>query len=245
MGRDHARGAHAANPPSRGAPPQQQQQPLRPPPPDYERWCADASYVMENAWDTRVPREVVRRFRPSPGACVGDGRSACVRPGRIRDPAHPACGEFGLFAAKRLAPGSHACDYRGRVTLAEHESKSSAYTLAFVEEPGLSLTLDAEAVGNEGRFVNDFRGVPGARRANVRFASRVDERGNTHMGVYVLPGVTLAKGDELLLSYGKGYWIARGLLRCCGVGGAEGAEAEVEVEEVSAAESNGAGGGRG
>jgi hypothetical protein len=107
---------------------------------------------------------------------------------------------------------------QGVVTLSEHEDKCSDYTLAFVEEGPLRLTLDAARAGNEGRFINDFRGVPtpaGCRGgANVRFAARVDERGQTQMGVYVLPGGSgVAKHAELLLSYGKGYWLARGLLR--------------------------------
>ena len=125
------------------------------------------------------------------------------------------------------------------MTLAEHEDRGSDYTLAFVEEGPLRLTLDAARAGNEGRFINDFRGVPvppgGRSGANVRFAARVDERGQTQMGVYVLPGGSgLAKHAELLLSYGKGYWLARGLLRNQGHG-QEGEEEEQEEEEELAA----------
>ena len=121
------------------------------------------------------------------------------------------------------------------MTLAEHEDRSSDYTLAFVEEGALRLTLDAARAGNEGRFINDFRGMPtaagGRSGANVRFAARVDERGQTQMGVYVLPGgVGVAKHAELLLSYGKGYWLARGLLRSQGQH-----EQAPEAEELAAA----------
>jgi hypothetical protein len=151
---------------------------------------------------------------------------------------------------------------QGLVTLSEHESKSSDYTLAFVEEGPLRLTLDADTMGNEGRFINDFRGVtiptPGAplpqrgvaqggssggacarvaARANVRFAARTDVRGATHMGVFVLPtGRGVAKHEELLLSYGKGYWLARGLLRH---GGAD--AGEEEEEEGGSGEADAAG----
>jgi hypothetical protein len=126
---------------------------------------------------------------------------------------------------------------QGVVTLSEHECATSDYTLAFIEEgpPSfLRLTLDADTAGNEGRFINDFRGVllpprphaasaaysaaaPQRQRAaaNVRFAARTDGRGVLQMGVYVLPSLKdgVAKHEELLLSYGKGYWLARGLLR--------------------------------
>ena len=130
---------------------------------------------------------------------------------------------------------------QGVVTLSEHEDRGSDYTLAFVEEGPLRLTLDAARAGNEARFINDFRGVPVAAGAgcrggaNVRFAPRVDERGQTQMGVYVLPGSTagVAKGAELLLSYGKGYWLARGLLRSAGQEQAQ--EEEEEEEELAAA----------
>jgi hypothetical protein len=121
------------------------------------------------------------------------------------------------------------------VTLSEHECATSDYTLAFIEEGSLRLTLDADTAGNEGRFINDFRGVflpprphahaPSAygaaapqrarAAANVRFAARTDARGVLQMGVYVLPSLKegIATHEELLLSYGKGYWLARGLLR--------------------------------
>ena len=207
------------------------------PGPQWTEWVEGCAYLAENVWDKRVPRDVLARFKPAtrlPAPSAKEARSVKVRAGRICDAAHPAFGQCGLFAARKLAPGEHVCDYRGVVTLSEHEDKASDYTLAFVEEGALRLTLDAARAGNEGRFINDFRGVPassatngGRAGANVRFAARVDARGQTQMGVYVLPGgAGIAKGAELLLSYGKGYWLARGLLR---TGGAEAEEAELEA----------------
>ena len=64
----------------------------------------------------------------------------------------------------------------------------------------------------------------------MKFGERVDERGNRQMGVWVLPGVTIAKGQELLLSYGKGYWRAR-----CGGGRDEWEEAEAAAAAAAAA----------
>jgi hypothetical protein len=103
------------------------------------------SYISENIWDKRVPKDVVARFRP-PAACRApplaphEARSAKVRAGRLTDPTHPAFGaqaskrwrthalthavraaarllppgQCGLFAARRLSPGEHVCDYRAR-----------------------------------------------------------------------------------------------------------------------------------
>ena len=170
-----------------------------------------ATWIAENVWDKRVPIDVVKRFRPVPAGTSAGLPCTLAKPGRITDPGHPAFGQCGLFAAKKLACGTHVCDYRGVVTLTDHESKTSDYTLSFVEEPGVRLTLDAERFGNEARFINDFRGT--GRKANVAFQFRVDARGVSHMGVVVTAPDGLAKGQELLLSYGKHFWLARGLLR--------------------------------
>ena len=170
-----------------------------------------ATFITENVWDKRVPVDVLKRFRPAPVGSSPSQPCTLMRPGRITDPSHPAYGQCGLFAAKKLACGAHVCDYRGVVCLTEHESKTSDYTLSFVDEPGIRLTLDAEKFGNEARFINDYRGT--GQKANVRFATRVDHRGVTHMGVFVSAPRGVAKGQELLLSYGKGFWLARGLLR--------------------------------
>ncbi len=230
MGRDRGGGTKAAQKSGKqpSSTPTHQQAAAAPPahPPVWVTWVPGVLYITENVWDKRVPASVVKQFRPVTEAPAGDGRCTLARPGRITDPAHPAFGQCGLFAAKKLAPGTHVCDYRGAVTLVEHESKTSDYTLAFVEEGAVRLTLDAEKCGNEARFINDFRGTGG--KANVRFAARTDARGVRHMGVYVLPGgAGVAKGAELLLSYGKGFWLARGLLRQ--------QEADAEVEELAQA----------
>ena len=128
----------------------------------------------------------------------------------------------------------------------EHEE--SDYDL-WVDRQG-DVAVDAAGGGNEGRFVNDYRGVPsliqerrsgkgqwkvegkgmkmgkgqktgkGAvvkRRPNAEFRvvwdEALQERG---MGVFVLPAgkkavgrerkVGIAAGEEILVSYGKGFW---------------------------------------
>ena len=54
-------------------------------------------------------------------------------------------------------------------------------------------------MGNEGRFLNDFRGI--RNRPNVEFR----ERWQYHMGVFTL-SESVDKGDELVVTYGKGFW---------------------------------------
>ena len=121
----------------------------------------------------------------------------------IDDKMHPACGQRGLFAARKLPPHSYIIDYIGEVHTDTMLSQTSDYTLTFRD----GLSIDGERAGNEARFVNDYRGV--AVRANVEFSFRDDSR--TAMGFRVL-GREIAKGEELLVSYGKGFWSARGLL---------------------------------
>lgn len=90
------------------------------PPPEWVEWVEGCAYLAENVWDKRVPREVLARFRPpsrQPPPTAAQARSAKVRAGRIRDAAHPAFGQCGLFAARKLAPGGHVCDYRVRGAL--------------------------------------------------------------------------------------------------------------------------------
>lgn len=61
-------------------------------------------------------------------------------------------------------------------------------------------------MGNEARFINDFRGV--AKKPNARFQERRNEKGELCMSVWS-SSETIKKGDEILLSYGKGFWKAR------------------------------------
>lgn len=84
------------------------------------------------------------------------------------------------------------------------------------------MAVDAARMGNEARFVNDYRGVPGAKRPNAEFRDVwwTDlEGGERGMAVFVLPAgkravgkartVGVGKGEEILVSYGKGFWGGR------------------------------------
>ena len=88
----------------------------------------------------------------------------------------------------------------------------SDYDLSLDREHGIGI--DAAKTGNEARFINDYRGI--ADRPNAEFREVWDqgikERG---MAVYVLregksgKGKGIRKGEEILVSYGKGFWGAR------------------------------------
>ncbi|KAL7421831.1 hypothetical protein Q5752_003602 [Cryptotrichosporon argae] len=70
----------------------------------------------------------------------------------------------------------------------------------------VSIGVDAARAGNAGRFVNDYRGVAGG--ANAEFRVGRGEAGELRMEVWSLKN-GVAKGNEVLVSYGKGWWSAR------------------------------------
>ncbi len=156
-----------------------------------------------------------------------------IRSDAPSDTKHPACGQRGLFATKDLPPGSFILCYIGEL----HSSVSDADKAEYGESD-YDLTVDREAdiavdareMGNEARFINDFRRVPaapgaetkkgkeGQAVANAEFREMWDGRpgrGERCMGVFVLcegnkrKSQGVKKGEEILVSYGRGFWDAR------------------------------------
>lgn len=158
----------------------------------------------------------------SGGRAAAAGPVRAVRIRKVSDPSHPACGQHGLFAARKLEPREWVIDYCGElVPDGAPQLADSDYALAFcstgcdAEGRFHGFAMDASRAGNEARFVNDYRGVPGAQRPNVEFSSPGRQAGDPpwverSVGFRVLhKGVR--KGEELLASYGKGFWKGRAL----------------------------------
>lgn len=150
----------------------------------------------------------------------------------IMNPKHPAYKQNGMFAVKKIPPHTHICDYVGIVREGdEPESMTSDYALTFDDhgyEPApasshttssegeqfqlLRLCIDAASYGNEGRMVNDYRGV--AAHANAVFANRQVPSSQPSSGSRVCPfklalyssHEAIDKNSEILVSYGKGFW---------------------------------------
>lgn len=137
--------------------------------------------------------------------------SSKVKIKKIMDKGHPAFGQCGLFAAENLPADSFILDYVGQVVLDSQASQTSDYTMSFIK--GLSgniqdLAIDAEKVGNEARFINDFRGI--AQEPNAKFENYRNTLGKVCVGVWVLKRAgKIKKGDEITVSYGKGFWANR------------------------------------
>ena len=77
-----------------------------------------------------------------------------VRP--IVDPSHPAHRQLGLFATKKIPPQTLIVEYIGEVH--SDERPTSDYDISLYHFPtGESVGVDAATMGNEARFVNDYR----------------------------------------------------------------------------------------
>ena len=145
------------------------------------------------------------------------GPSQLVRITPISTASHPAIGQRGLFATKDLKPGTFVIQYLGEIHASTPEAHSdphahSDYDLSIDREHGIGI--DAANMGSEARFINDYRGV--AEKPNAEFREIWDERRKERgMAVCVLregksgKGKGIRKGEEILVSYGRGFWGAR------------------------------------
>ena len=122
----------------------------------------------------------------------------------ILDSNHPAYPAYGLFASRKLSSLEHVIDYHGIVTLNGEEDTESDYTYSFAKR---RLVIDANAVGTEARFCNDFRGI--RERPNAEFFEYRDRVGDLKCGIRVKKGEIIGKGDEICVNYGKGFWLHR------------------------------------
>ncbi|KAH8916561.1 hypothetical protein BT69DRAFT_1228279 [Atractiella rhizophila] len=150
----------------------------------------------------------------------------------IDSPSHPANGQRGLFARRKLEKGTQIVDYSGVVHLEAESDPASEYDICIdsffvpdsseeigeVEGTWERISIDAQNGGNEARFVNDYRGVPGVERPNCEFRIREVDADNANHGtmgkmkrmcVVVCKKEGIKKGEELLVSYGKGFWRGR------------------------------------
>lgn len=242
-----------------------------------QNWPLNLPYLASPLYSPHLTRShfLALRTPPSPSESVSLPRIPTnLRPGPtpavqilpITNPAHPAYGQHGLFAARDLRPGEFILPYLGEVHVGSgegaEEHEESDYDLWIDREE--DLAVDAAGAGNEGRFVNDYRGVPASfsrclppcsrvgsgrgdgdgrgegkgkwneqgkwvgqrkeretkKRPNAEFKTVWDERRKERgMAVFVLPAgkratprereVGIRKGEEILVSYGKGFWGGR------------------------------------
>jgi hypothetical protein len=94
--------------------------------------------------------------------------------------------------------------------------ETSDYDLSLDRESGIGV--DASKMGNEARFMNDYRGV--AAGPNAEFRDVLVDVGfgivEKRMGIFVLStgksgkrAKGIERGEEILVNYGKGFWAER------------------------------------
>lgn len=169
-------------------------------PPTPTHWPRGLRYIAEQYYHTSVPIPLQTFLRPNSNRSgIGADHSSSlvvIRP--IKDPNHPAFGQCGLFAAKKIPPKAHILDYLGEVHC--DDRPDSDYDLSLYRAQDVSVGVDASQMGNEGRFINDFRGVQA--RPNALFEERRTPTAELCMSVWSGPE-PIKKGDEILVSYGK------------------------------------------
>ena len=163
-------------------------------------WPQGLRYLVEQQFHPSVPIPLQTFLRPKYDKnSIDAGRSpslVTIRP--IKDPNHPAFGQCGLFAAKKIPPKTHILDYLGEVHC--DDRPNSDYDLSLYRTQDVSVGVDASQMGNEGRFINDFRGVKA--KPNAVFEERRSSTGELCMSVWS-GAEPIKKSEEILVSYGK------------------------------------------
>jgi hypothetical protein len=197
-----------------------------PPPP---HWPESITYLTKPRLSPTFPSSLIPLlYHPSPSTKFTPRPTphpAHVVIKAITTPGHPANGQLGLFAKRKIAGGELIIPYLGIIhhTLTPVDSEvqeedESDYDLSLLRLshaddrnpfPGnhISIGIDAANMGNAGRFVNDFRGIGTA--PNAEFKLGRGEGGELRMEIWALKGKGVGKGEEVLVSYGKSWWGAR------------------------------------
>lgn len=166
-------------------------------------WPSDISYLLMPSYASSMPSYLISEIRGSrPSLPTSPCNRVSIR--RITAKDHPAIGQYGLFAARNITANSHICDYLGEVHC---EDRKSDYDLSLLRsQGGINVGVDASRMGNEGRFVNDYRRVKA--RPNAVFKEGRTPSGELRVSIWSASS-KLRKGDEILVSYGKAWWRAR------------------------------------
>ena len=188
-----------------------------------KNWPSQLPYLRQPCYSKKLTGDVVAALvLPKPGLPAGDQARTAVAPYSnvkitpISNASHPANGQYGLFAAQNLPPDAFILPYLGYVHGQAETDESSDYDLSLDREHGIGV--DASQMGNEARFINDYRGV--ASGPNAEFRDVYIDLGNAkvekRVGVFTLRAGKsgkyskgVAKGQEILVSYGKGFWSER------------------------------------
>lgn len=144
--------------------------------------------ISANLFDPALTIEQVQLLHKQRRPAIAEART-------ITDRNHPLRGQAGLFATTNIPAETIVCGYGGEVT-PPVKSVYAAHLSA-------GLVVDATAVGSEGRFANDSSGIADAPNCCLGVFD-CPMTGRTLVCVRTV--VPIKRGEELLVSYGDGYW---------------------------------------
>lgn len=167
------------------------------------RWPSQIQYISSSRYHSSVNLEARAFIQPNNNSSITiQSRLVGIRP--ISSPTHPAFGQYGLFAAKKIPPRTHIIDYIGEIH--SDDRPASDYDLSlYRSQNGWSVGIDASTMGNEARFINDYRGI--RDKPNAIFVDARTASGELRMSIR--SSEAIRKGEEILVSYGKAWWNAR------------------------------------
>jgi hypothetical protein len=87
------------------------------------------------------------------------------------------------------------------------ERPNSNYDMSLYRsvDGAINIGIDAASMGNEARFINDFRGI--REKQNAVFEDRRSETGELIIGIW--SSHVIKRGEEIVVSYGKSWWRCR------------------------------------
>ncbi|KAJ4383178.1 hypothetical protein N0V86_001220 [Didymella sp. IMI 355093] len=186
-------------------------------------WPEDTKYLRAPSYSKKLDRDKLDTLLLSKaGLLSGEpilttrGPYSNVKITRISNASHPAQGQYGLYATEHLPPDSFILPYLGFVHDQIESDETSDYDLSLDRD--LAIGVDASKMGNEARFINDYRGI--STGPNAEFRDILVDVGfgivEKRMGVFVLSAGKsgkrargIGKHEEILVSYGKGFWTER------------------------------------
>lgn len=186
-------------------------------------WPLDIIYLRAPSYSKKLSADKIKALLATKSDIAADipvyqtcGPYSTVKITPVVDAAHPAHGQHGLYTNQHLLPDSFILPYLGYVHDETDTNQASDYDLSLDRELGIGV--DATMMGNESRFINDYRGVSTAPNAEFRDiyvdigAGQIEKR----VGVFVLSAGKsgkrakgIVRGQEILVSYGKGFWTER------------------------------------
>ncbi|PVG02294.1 hypothetical protein CPB86DRAFT_780712 [Serendipita vermifera] len=194
-----------------------------------KNWPAGIKYMDEPQFHSSITRPLLTRLCSNHDPRIPrismdqqySGVNKWVHIESIALPSHPAHGQCGLFASRKIPPNTLILFYIGEVHAETRETSDYDLSLLKTTSDDGSFTvhigIDAQCMGNEARFINDYRGVK--ERPNAVFKEVVvvvsnrggkGDSGGGELRMSVWSGSKpIGKGDEIVVSYGKGWWLAR------------------------------------